>query len=90
MTNSQCYQQLQYEERIAIASFQAQGLSIRVMARILIGTAANVNDVTQKSTASHHAGRADIKRRAAPSGLGRFDRFDFGLCHCLGALWQGS
>ena len=48
MTNSQCYQQLQYEERIAIASFQAQGLSIRVMARILIGTAANVNDVTQE------------------------------------------
>ncbi len=35
MPQSQHYQQLQYEERIAIASFQAQGLSIRAMARIL-------------------------------------------------------
>ena len=35
MTNPQHYQQLQYDERIAISSFQAQGLSIRAMARIL-------------------------------------------------------
>ena len=35
MTQPQNYQQLQYDERIAIASFQAQGLSIRAMARIL-------------------------------------------------------
>ena len=35
MTKPQHYQQLQYEERIAIASYQAQGLSIRAMARIL-------------------------------------------------------
>ena len=35
MTKLQHYQQLQYEERIAIASFQERGLSIRAMARIL-------------------------------------------------------
>ena len=35
MTKAQHYKQLQYDERIAIASYQAQGLSIRAMARLL-------------------------------------------------------
>lgn len=53
MIKSQCYQQLHYEERIAIASFQAQGLSIRVTARILNRAASTI-------------GRAIL--RNAPSG----------------------
>ena len=43
MTKPQHYQQLQYEERIAIASFQAQGLSIRAMARILKRAASTIS-----------------------------------------------
>ena len=53
MIKSQCYQQLHYEERIAIASFQAQGLSIRATARILNRAASTI-------------GRAIL--RNAPSG----------------------
>ena len=43
MTKLQHYQQLQYEERIAIASFQVQGLSIRAMARILNRAASTIS-----------------------------------------------
>ena len=35
MTKAQHYEQLQYDERVAIAGFRDQGLSIRAMARIL-------------------------------------------------------
>ena len=35
MTKPQHYSQLQYDERVAIAGFKDQGLSIRAMARIL-------------------------------------------------------
>ena len=43
MTKLQRYQQLQYEERIAIASFQAQGLSVRAMARTLNPAASTIS-----------------------------------------------
>jgi transposase, IS30 family len=43
MTKPQHYQQLQYEERIAIASYQGQGLSIRAMARILNRAASTIS-----------------------------------------------
>ena len=43
MTKLQHYQQLQYEERIAIASFEAQCLSIRAMARILNRAASTIS-----------------------------------------------
>ena len=43
MTKPQHYQQLQYEERIAIASFQVKGLSIRAMARILNRAASTIS-----------------------------------------------
>ena len=35
MTRANHYEQIQYGERVAIASYQSQGLSIRAMARIL-------------------------------------------------------
>ena len=43
MTKPQHYRQLQYDERIAISSFQAQGLSIRAMARILNRAASTIS-----------------------------------------------
>ena len=43
MIKPQHYQQLQYEERIAIASFQAHGLSIRAMARTLNRAASTIS-----------------------------------------------
>ena len=43
MTKPQHYQQLQYDERIAIASFRVQGLSIRAMARILKRAASTIS-----------------------------------------------
>ena len=43
MTKPQHYEQLQYDERVAIAGFRDQGLSIRAMARILNRTASTVS-----------------------------------------------
>jgi transposase, IS30 family len=43
MTEPQHYQQLQYDERVAIAGFRAQGLSIRAMARMLNRTASTIS-----------------------------------------------
>ena len=43
MSKPQHFQQLQYDERIAIAGFQVQGLSIRAMARILKRAASTIS-----------------------------------------------
>ena len=43
MTKATHYEQLQYDERIAITSYQAQGLSIRAMARILSRAASTIS-----------------------------------------------
>ena len=52
MTKPQQYQQLQYEERIAIASFQAQGLSIRAMARMLNRAPSSLSREIQRNAPS--------------------------------------
>ena len=43
MTKPQHYEQLQYDERVAIAGFKEQGLSIRAMARILNRAASTIS-----------------------------------------------
>ena len=43
MTKATRYEQIQYGERVAIASYQAQGLSIRAMARILRRAASTIS-----------------------------------------------
>ena len=43
MTKANHYEQIQYGERVAIASYQAQGLSIRAMARILNRCASTIS-----------------------------------------------
>ena len=43
MTRANHYEQIQYGERVAIASYQSQGLSIRAMARILNRAASTIS-----------------------------------------------
>ena len=43
MTRATHYEQLQYDERIAIASYQAQGLSIRALVRLLSRAASTIS-----------------------------------------------
>ena len=52
MTKPQHYEQLQYDERVAIAGFRDQGLSIRAMARILNRAASTVSREILRNTPS--------------------------------------
>ena len=48
MTKAKHYEQLQYDDRFAIASYQAQELSIQVMARILNRAACTISRESRK------------------------------------------
>ena len=96
MTKSQYYQQLQYEERIAIASFQAQGLSIRAMARILNRAASTISrEILRNAPSGQYSCMFAQKRRnrrrvfcrAAPKLVTGSALFDH-VCELLKHKWS--
>ena len=96
MSKPQHYQQLQYDERLAISSFQVQGLSIRAMARILNRAASTISREILRNAPSglysctHAQKRRNIRRvhcRPAPkliAGSPLFDR----VCKLLKLKWS--
>jgi len=96
MTKLQHYQQLQYEERIAIASFQAQGLSIRAMARILNRAASSISrEILRNAPSGQYSCMFAQKRRnrrrvfcrAAPKLVTGSALFDH-VCELLKRKWS--
>jgi transposase, IS30 family len=56
MTTSKHYQQLQYTERMAIASYRVQGLSIRLIARILNRAASTISrEIVRNAPSGHYS-----------------------------------
>ena len=96
MTKPQHYQQLQYEERIAIASYKAQGLSIRAMARILNRAPSSLSREIQRNApsgkyncyfAQKRCNRRRVFCRAAPK-LGQTSALFAHVCVLLKKKWS--
>ena len=69
MTKATHYEQLQYDECIAIASSQAQGLSIRAMARILSRAASTISREIARNAPSGQYRCTFAQQRAATAGV---------------------
>ena len=63
MTKPQHYEQLQYDERVAIAGFRDQGLSIRAMARILNRAASTISREILRNAPSGKYSRIFAQKR---------------------------
>ena len=64
MTTAKHYQQLQYDERIAIASYRAQGLGIRLIARLLSRAASTISrEIVRNAPSGQYSCTFAQKRR---------------------------